>query len=99
MTQIKTIMAQSPEAFDAAVNAALREGERWARTLEVRTSYRDGWLVAILVYNGPEARAVEADQPGAATASPPRTVPGGPEGEGEEPEPPRTESRRPSAGE
>ena len=97
MMQIKTIMAQSPEAFDAAVNGALREGETWARTREVRTSYRDGWLVAILVYDVPEARAVEADQPGAAIAMPP-TVPGGPEGEGEEPEAPRTEAGKPGAG-
>jgi hypothetical protein len=90
MTQIKTIMAQSPEAFDAAVNAALREGETWACTREVRTFYRDGWLVAILVYDAPEARGVEADQPREAIAAPPPpTVPGGPEGEGEEPEPPR----------
>ena len=30
MTQIQTIKAIDPEAFEAAVNAARREGERWA---------------------------------------------------------------------
>jgi hypothetical protein len=54
MTQIKTIMAQHPEELDAAVNAALREDERWARTREIRTHYHNGWLVAILVYAAPE---------------------------------------------
>ena len=34
MTQVKTIMAQRPEDLDAAVNAALREDERWAHTRE-----------------------------------------------------------------
>jgi hypothetical protein len=57
MTQIKTIMAQRPEDLDAAVNAALREDERWARTREIRTHYHDGTLVAILVYDAPEGSA------------------------------------------
>jgi hypothetical protein len=44
----------------------------------------------------PEARVVEPDQTGEAIAvPPPPAVPGGPEGEGEEPEPPKTEGGRP----
>jgi hypothetical protein len=54
MTQVKTIMAQRPEDLDAAVNAALREDERWARTREIRTHYDGGTLVAILVYQAPD---------------------------------------------
>jgi hypothetical protein len=43
----------------------------------------------------PGARAVEADQTGEAVAAPPPAAPGGPEGEGEEPEPPGTGAGRP----
>jgi hypothetical protein len=54
--QIQTIKATDPEAF-TAVNAALREGERWARTRAIQTHYHDGWLVAILVYSAPDEPA------------------------------------------
>jgi hypothetical protein len=58
MTQSKTIMAQRPEELDAAVNAALREDEAWARTRAIQTHDHDGWLVAVLVYDArdPPAR-------------------------------------------
>jgi hypothetical protein len=57
MTQIKTIIAQRPEDLDAAVNAALREDERWTRRREIHTHDHDGWLVAILVYAASEEGA------------------------------------------
>ena len=49
MTQIKTLMAKNPQELDEQVNAALREV--WTRTREIRTSYHDGWLVAVLIYD------------------------------------------------
>ena len=52
MTQIKTLMAKSPQELDEQVNAALREV--WTRTSEIRTSYHDGWLVAVLIYDAVE---------------------------------------------
>jgi len=55
MTQIKTIMAQRPEELDAAVNAALREDEVWARTRAIHTHDHDGWRVAVLVYDARDA--------------------------------------------
>jgi len=47
----------------------------------------------------PGARAVEADQTGEALAAPPPpAAPGGPEGEGEEPAPPRAGAGEPGGG-
>jgi hypothetical protein len=45
----------------------------------------------------PEGTPPEADQTGEAIPMPPPAVPGGPEGEGEEPTPPRTAKGRPGA--
>ena len=42
MTQIKTLMAKSPQELDEQVNAALR------------TSYHNGWLAAVLIYDAVE---------------------------------------------
>jgi hypothetical protein len=55
MTRIKTIMAPRPEELDAAVNAALREDEVWARPRATQTHDHDGWLVAVLVYDARDA--------------------------------------------
>jgi hypothetical protein len=44
MTQLDTLMTQSPQAWDEQVTAA--RWEIWTRTRESRTSSRDGWLVA-----------------------------------------------------
>jgi hypothetical protein len=52
MTQIKTLMAKTPQELDEQVNAALREV--WTRTREIRTAYHDGWLVAVLIYDAVE---------------------------------------------
>jgi hypothetical protein len=46
----------------------------------------------------PDGTPPEADQTGEAIAVPPPAVPGGPEGEGEEPAPPRIVRGRPGAG-
>ena len=56
MTPIQTIKAIDPEAFEAAVNAVLREGDRWAPMGAggIQTHDHNGWLVAILV--DPRAR-------------------------------------------
>jgi hypothetical protein len=59
MTQIRTIIANNPLDFDTQVNAALRE--IWTRTREIRTSYHDGRLIAVLIYSA--AEAPQRDQP------------------------------------
>jgi hypothetical protein len=41
MTQILTFRERDPASFDAAVHAALQEGERWARTREIQTHDHD----------------------------------------------------------
>jgi hypothetical protein len=61
MTQILTVRERDPAAFDAAVNAALREGERWAKTRDVHTHYHDGWFVAVLVWSAPDRPPGRAD--------------------------------------
>jgi hypothetical protein len=59
MTQIRTIIADNPQDFDTQVNAALRE--IWTRTREIRTSYDNGRLVAVLIYSA--AEEPRQDQP------------------------------------
>jgi hypothetical protein len=55
MPQITAIMAQRPEELDAAVHAALREGEAWARTRAIQTHAHDGWLGAVLADDARDA--------------------------------------------
>jgi hypothetical protein len=64
MTQILTVREREPEAFDAAVNAALREGERWAKmgAGSIQTHYHDGWFVAVLVWSAPDQPTRRADR-------------------------------------
>jgi hypothetical protein len=61
MTQILTVHERDPAAFDAAVNAALRESERWAKTRAIRTYYHNGWFVAVLVWSAPDSPPGRAD--------------------------------------
>ena len=61
MTQILTVRERDPAAFDAAVHAALQEGERWAKTRDIQTHYHDGWFVAVLVWSAPDRPTRGAD--------------------------------------
>jgi hypothetical protein len=54
VTQIQIIQVTAPEAFDATVNDARREGDRWARMQAIQTHNHNGRLVAILVYSAPD---------------------------------------------
>jgi hypothetical protein len=61
MTPILTVRERDPAAFDAAVKAALREGERWAKTRDIHTHDHDGWFVAVLVWSAPDRPPGRAD--------------------------------------
>jgi hypothetical protein len=61
MMQILTVRERDPAVFDAAVNAALQEGERWAKTRDMQTHDHDGWFVAVLVWSAPDRPARGAD--------------------------------------
>jgi hypothetical protein len=82
---------------------ALAEVLKRARAQPGRASSRGGGLpqAAAIVADQelPDGTPPEADQTGEAIPMPPPpAVPGGPEGEGEEPAPPRTATGRPRAG-
>jgi hypothetical protein len=73
VTPIQTIKAIDPKAFEATVNAARREGERWAPMGAggIQTHDHDGWLVAILVVQ--RARRTRAGLTRAAHVASPET--------------------------
>jgi hypothetical protein len=54
MTQILTIRQREAGAFDARVNVALQENERWTKTHKIQTHYHDGWFVAVIMWSAPD---------------------------------------------